>query len=174
MLSSLSNTISRIERPRIHCNFLMARNLPRPLYIMRYSFSTRASSSMQSSSTHGRRVVLIILMLLIASITALQLGIYADVLRFHLAYVVPPFSALIATFLCALINILFHHFFERHHLRLLYLTTSLPFFLFATSILAHFFEKPLYSILAMVVAILSLVWYSTLLRMMASAATVEE
>jgi hypothetical protein len=152
----------------------MARNLPCALLnTMRYSLPT-GSSSVPSTSTNSRRVVLIILMLLITVITTLQLGIYAGIIRFHLAYVVPPFVALVATFFCALINILFHHFFERHHLRLLYLTTSLPFFLFAAAILAHFFEQAAYSILAILIATVSHIWYIVLLRMMLSISTVEE
>ena len=113
------------------------------------------------------------LLLLIACITVFQLGIFVGILRFHLAYVFPPFAALVATFICALINILYHRFFERHHLRLLYLATSLPFFLFATAVLTHFFEMPVYTIISVAIALSSLIWYGVLLRTVATDATIE-
>src|SRR5687767_3283300 len=97
---------------------------------MRNTIPTEFTTSMQQTMS-GRRTALKVLLLLIVLITVFQLGIYTGIIRFHLAYVVPPFAALVATFICALINILFHRFFERHHLRLLYLATSLQFFLFA-------------------------------------------
>jgi hypothetical protein len=129
---------------------------------------------MRDSLKDGRRTVLIVLMLLITLITVFQLAIYTTIVRFHLAYVVPPFAALVATFLSALINILFHRFFERHHLRILYLTTSLPFLFFTAAILAHFFEEPLYAIIAILIAIPSIAWYTLLLRTIIRARTVEE
>jgi hypothetical protein len=152
----------------------MARNLSTRPYHMRYLLSPKFSMPAQHSIRDGRRKVLIVLMLLITAITVFQLGIYVGIIEFHLAYVVPPFAALIATFICALINILFHRFFERHHLRLLYLTTSLPFLFFATAILTHFFEEPIYNVIAFVIAFCSIIWYITLLRMMSSTSTVEE
>ncbi len=121
----------------------------------------------------GRRTALKVLLLLIVLITVFQLGIYIEIIRFHLAYVVPPFAALVATFICALINILFHRFFERHHLRLLYLATSLQFFLFAAAVLMHFFETPIYAVLSIAIAIPSLIWYVLLLRTVSRDATIE-
>jgi len=112
-------------------------------------------------------------MLLITLITCMQVAIYTQVLDFYLAYVVPPFAALVATFLCALINLLFHRFFEKHHLRLLYLTTSLPFVFFAFAILLHFFEDNRYLIPATIIGFGSLLWYIYLLRLIAATSNVE-
>jgi len=154
---------------------MMARNLPIDLYSMRYSLSAKfSSSSMRDQAKDGRRTVLIVLMLLITFITVFQLAIYTNIVGFHLAYVVPPFAALVATFISALINILFHRFFERHHLRLLYLTTSLPFLFFTAAILGRFFEEPFYVIIAILIAIPSILWYSLLLRTIVQVKTVEE
>lgn len=139
---------------------------------MRDSLSTGFPTSVQRSAG-GRRTALKVLLVLITLITIFQLGVFVGIIRFHLAYVFPPFAALVATFICALINILFHRFFERHHLRLLYLATSLPFFLFGTAILTHFFEMPVYTILSIIIALSSLVWYGVLLRTVATEAAIE-
>lgn len=127
----------------------------------------------QTRTADGRKRALTVLVVLITLITCLQVAIYAGVLDFYLAYVVPPFAALVATFICALINLLFHRFFEKHHLRVLYFTTSLPFFFFAAAILAHFFEDTRYQIPATIIGVCSLIWYAYLLRLVARTSNIE-
>jgi hypothetical protein len=133
----------------------------------------KATYSSPSATADGRKTALAVLMLTITMITVFQLGIYTTVIGFYLSYVIPPFAALVATFLCALINLLFHRYFEKHHLRLLYLTTSLPFLLFATAILLKFFEGPFYTIPASIIAVCSLGWYAVLLRDIVRTSTIE-
>lgn len=110
-----------------------------------------------------RKTALTTLLVLIVVLTLSQLALYTGLIRFYLYYVIPPFLALIATFLCALINIFFHRFFEKHHLNLLYLATALPLVIFLAAIMLHFFEDAIYQIVAIAIAIASITWYAILL-----------